>query len=152
MSSKIIIPVTDTLVMPALSRGDQRPEVEIALPDSGAVSDGWHTFNELYHYRMLYNAAFCNSLKLASGSPESGEPCWFGVCKSWRHSDGELCFGKEDYFVVVMQLPTGQVSNHYHGQYWDLFKVPEVERAPEYDGHTPQQAAERLEKYLRQTS
>ena len=32
------------------------------LPE-GEVSDGFHSFNELYHYRMLYNAAFFNSLE-----------------------------------------------------------------------------------------
>lgn len=26
------------------------------------ISDGYHTFNELYRYRMLYNAAFFNEL------------------------------------------------------------------------------------------
>jgi hypothetical protein len=31
------------------------------LPE-GEVSDGFHTFDELYHYRMLYNAAFFNGL------------------------------------------------------------------------------------------
>lgn len=30
--------------------------------DMGNVSDGYHTFNELYKYRMLYNAAFFNEL------------------------------------------------------------------------------------------
>jgi hypothetical protein len=140
MGNKIIIPVTDKLVMPIIEQGDTRTEVEIMLPNAGQVSDGYHTFDELYHYRMLYNAAFANEYHKE----------YDRVVKSWRHSDGELCFGKDNYFVVVMQLPTGQVSNHYHGEHWDLFQVDEVERAPEWDGHTPQQAAERLEKYLGQ--
>lgn len=113
----------------------------------GEISDGWHTFDELYHYRMLYNAGMANALARDNLNVPTSEE--IEVVKSWRHSDGELCFGKDNYFVVVMQLPTGQVSNHYKGEYWDLFKVPEVERAPEWDGHTPQQAAERLEAYLR---
>ena len=49
------------------------------LPE-GQISDGFHTFDELYHYRMLYNAAFFNSLE---GKYE--------VHKSYRHADGELC-------------------------------------------------------------
>lgn len=57
------------------------------LPE-GKISDGFHSFDELYHYRMLYNAAFFNSLE---GKYE--------VHKSYRHSDGELCFGGgEIYF------------------------------------------------------
>lgn len=105
--------------------------------DMSEVSDGYHTFNELYYYRMLYNAAFFNLL------PEE----W--VHKSKRHHDGEECFGG-GWFIVMANLPTGQISNHYELKYWDLFKVPEKEIADEWDGHTPQEAAERLYKYLQQ--
>lgn len=107
--------------------------------DTDEVSDGYHTFGELYNYRMLYNAGMANALEDRS---------LYKVIKSWRHSDGELCFGKDNYFVVVIDLPTGQVSNHYKGEYWNLFAVPEVERAPEWDGHTPQDAAQRLLDYV----
>lgn len=50
----------------------------------GNVSDGYHTFDELYRYRMLYNAAFFNELA------KKGD---IKVCKSHRHYDGEECFG-----------------------------------------------------------
>lgn len=55
----------------------------------------------------------------------------------------------DDWFIVMAILPTGQVSNHYESKYWDLFDVPERETAFEYDGHTPNEAADRLEKYLK---
>jgi hypothetical protein len=121
------------------------------------VSDGYHTFGELYQIRMLYNAGFFNELQrfhvsqmqMDKGGDAREIVELVAPVKSYRHHDGELCFGKENYFVVVAQLPTGQISNHYKGEYWDLFNIPEVEKAPEWDGHTPQQAAERLEKYLR---
>ena len=103
--------------------------------DMGEVSDGYHTFNELYYYRMLYNAAFFNLL------PKE----W--VHKSKRHHNGEECFGG-GWFIVMANLPTGQISNHYELKDWDLFKIPEKEFADEWDGHTPQEAAERLYKYL----
>lgn len=103
--------------------------------DMGEVSDGYHTFNELYYYRMLYNAAFFNLL------PKE----W--VHKSKRHHTGEECFGG-GWFIVMANLPTGQISNHYELKDWDLFKVPEKEFADEWDGHTPQEAAERLHNYL----
>lgn len=105
--------------------------------DMGEVSDGYHTFNELYYYRMLYNAAFFNLL------PKDL------VHKSKRHHTGEECFGG-GWFVVMANLPTGQISNHYELKDWDLFKVPEKEFADEWDGHTPQEAAKRLYKYLQQ--
>lgn len=96
--------------------------------------DEYHTMDELYEYRMLYNALAANALAHLA-------------VKSWRHSDGGLCFGG-GWFVVYLNLPTGQVSNHYKAEYWDLFNVPEEYTAPEYDGHTPAEAAERLKGAL----
>lgn len=103
--------------------------------DKGEISDGYHTFNELYYYRMLYNAAFFNLL------PKE----W--VHKSKKHHDGEECFGG-GWFIVMAELPTGQISNHYELKDWDLFDIPEKEIADEWDGHTPQEAAERIHKFL----
>lgn len=102
------------------------------------TSDGYHTFKELYRYRMLYNAAFFNLLARFTRVP---------VVKSCRHSDGEKCFGG-GWFIVVAQLPTGQVSNHYEKSFWHLFDIPVVEPAPTWDGHTPNDAADRLEAFL----
>lgn len=70
--------------------------------EMGNISDGYHTFNELYRYRMLYNADFFN--ELAKGDIK--------VCKSHKHHDGEECFGG-GWFIVMAELPTGQISNHY---------------------------------------
>lgn len=111
-------------------------EAEAAL-SAGEASDGYHTHRELYEYRMLYNAHAAHGW-LAAGVP---------VVKSWHHSDGEPCFGG-GWFVVVATLPTGQVSNHYEAEFWDLFNVPEVSLPPDYDGHTPQDAADRLRRAL----
>ena len=103
--------------------------------DKGEISDGYHTFNELYRYRMLYNAAFFNLLPKEI------------VHKSKRHHYGEECFGG-GWFIVMANLPTGQISNHYELKDWDLFQIPEKEVADEWDGHTPQEAADRLHEYL----
>lgn len=99
--------------------------------------DEHHTLAEIYDYRMLYNALAANAWA-AEGS--------YPVVKSWRHSDGELCFGG-GWFIVVVTLPTGQVSNHYRAEHWSLFTVPEA-APPEYDGHTPRVAAERMRAHL----
>lgn len=105
---------------------------------TGETSDGYHTFDELYYYRMVYNAQAAQAW-LADGIP---------VVKSWNHHDGLPCFGG-GMFVVQAELPTGQVSNHYKAEHWDLFKVPEVGLPPVYDGHTPAIAADRMAKYIR---
>ena len=101
------------------------------------ISDGYHTFQELYDYRMVYNAAMFNLL------PKS-----FNVHKSLRHNTGEECFGG-GWFIVMADLPTGQVSNHYETKYWDLFHCEEREKAEEWDGHSPQVAYMRLLDYVK---
>jgi hypothetical protein len=104
---------------------------------SGEASDGYHTHRELYEYRMLYNAHAARGW-LAVGLP---------VVKSRKHSDGTSCFGG-GWFIVVAELPTGQISNHYESEHWGLFDVPEVDLAPAYDGHTPADVAERLARAI----
>jgi hypothetical protein len=104
----------------------------------GNTSDGYHTFNELYEFRKAYNAALFNEWA-------AGGKC--SVHKSWRHHDGELCFGG-GWFIVVAVLPDGQISNHYEAKDWDLFAVPETECALfEFDGHTGADVVERLKAY-----
>lgn len=100
---------------------------------AGPARDEYHTMEELYKYRMVYNAWAVKGW-LFSG---------YRVEKSKKHHTGELCFGGE-YFIVVAYLPTGQVSNHYKLEHWDLFHCPEVEFPPEWDGHTPEVALNRM--------
>lgn len=100
--------------------------------------DEHHTMAELYDYRLAYNAAAFNEWATRGD---------YDVHKSLRHSDGGLCFGG-GWFVVVAQLPTGQITNHYHLEHWDLFHVPERDQAAPYDGHTPAEALVRLLAFL----
>lgn len=110
---------------------------------TGETSDGFHTFDELYRFRKLYNAALFSHW--AQHDPYTE---FFGtVHKSWRHYDGEECFGG-GWFIVMATLPTGQISNHYEAADWDLFQIPERERADEWDGHTAADVADRLEAFL----
>ena len=113
--------------------------IEKILSDIGEFSDGYHTFNELYDYRKAYNAAFFNEL---------AKQGLYDVHKSRLHSDGNVPFGDDNWFIVMAELPTGQISNHYEMKDWDLFDIPEKERANTWDGHSPQDVYERLVKYL----
>ena len=95
----------------------------------GEVSDGYHTFNELYHHRAVLFSVICN---------DRPNLAW----KSKRHSDGTMFDGM---FIVGIGTPNGQATYHYDiVPYWDAFNVPELDQAPEWDGHTPAQAIERI--------
>ena len=103
-------------------------------PINGETSDGYHTFNELYHHRaLLFSVVVRNYPEL----------CW----KSKKHHTGDMY---EGMFIVGINTPDGQASYHYDIKpYWDMFECEELEFAPEWDGHTPAQAIERIGKLTR---
>lgn len=102
----------------------------------GEVRDGYHSFDELYDFRKAYNACLFNVWATLPDNP-------YDVHKSYKHSDGEDCFGG-GWFVVQATTPFGQISNHYKNVDWTLFNVPVKENANEWDGHTSKDALERL--------
>lgn len=109
------------------------------LRDMGEMSDGYHTFNELYEFRKMYHALAINNW---------AKEGLYDVHKSKHHSDGTLCFGG-GWFVVMAILPGGQISNHYKMEDWDLFQCPEeliVKQA--YDGHTAKDVLKRIEEVI----
>jgi hypothetical protein len=103
------------------------------------TSDGYHTFKELYEFRRVYNTVLFN---------EWARLGLYDVHKSRKHSDGLAPFDKDNWFIVVAELPTGQISNHYTTEYWDSFKIPEKPTSNTFDGHTPQDVLTRLEDLL----
>lgn len=98
-------------------------------PVTGDTSDGYHTFNELYHHRAVLFSVICN---------EHHDIAW----KSKKHHDGTMYDGM---FIVGIDTPEGQATYHYDiNPYWNLFRVKELELAPEWDGHTPGEAIRRI--------
>lgn len=100
--------------------------VNIKLRDEGVsrkeITDGYHTFDELYYHRMVLFSIICNQNK---------EIAW----KSRLHHDGTMF--DEDSFIVGVETSEGQYTYHYHLKYWDMYDVKELDYAPEYDGHKP---------------
>jgi hypothetical protein len=86
------------------------------------VSDGFHTFKDLYYQRMILFAAIVKQNK---------DKAW----KSLRHEDGELCFGG-GWFIVGIDTPEGSYTYHYSKEYWNMFDCKELECGKEWDGHT----------------
>ena len=108
---------------------------DLPMQITGSTSDGYHTFDELYDFRKAYNAALFNEWVLTDK---------YTVHKSKRHFDGEECFGG-GWFIVAAQLPEGLISNHYELKDWDLFQLPETDKALfEYDNHTAADVLHRL--------
>ena len=97
--------------------------------NKGEISDGYHTFNELYHHRAILFSVICNQFPHLA---------W----KSKLHDTGDMYDGM---FIVGISTPMGQATYHYDiDPYWDEFDVKELDRAPKWDGHTPNDAIERI--------
>ena len=106
-------------------------KTEKAVEINGETSDGYHTFNELYHHRAVLFSVIVKAFP---------DKAW----KSKQHNDGTMYDGM---FIVGIDTPEGQATYHYDiDPYWDMFECRELARAPKWDGHTPAQAIERIGK------
>ena len=96
--------------------------VELPRTGIGDLSDGYHTFNELYYQRLILFASLVKVHK---------DKAW----KSHRHEDGELCFGG-GWFIVGIDTPEGSYTYHYEDKDFDLFECEELPVGKPWDGHT----------------
>lgn len=90
------------------------------------LSDGYHTFDELYEHRVCLFLALCSSLK-------------------------EKVYYKLDYdewFCIYLELDEGQISYHVPNKY-KIYAEKNFKYSPdhEFDGHTSDQVLARLTEY-----
>lgn len=95
------------------------------------ISDGHHTFGELYRHRVALFCTLCNLLP---------EISW----KSKKHFDEENDPMFNDSFIAGINTPDGIVTYHIKLKYWEMFSIPELERAPKYDGYDSIDVIERV--------
>lgn len=107
------------------------------MNDTGKISDGYHTFDELYLHRHLLFINLCKVL-----------PPDVVVWKSVLHSDGSSYDG---WFVLGINKERGeQITYHLPMEFWDKTEFAKnLNKAPEYDGHTSNDVLERLNKLLK---
>jgi len=109
-----------TEITQEINNGLQRMK-EAEVINMKHISDGYHTFDELYHHRMMLFAVICNTYK---------EKTW----KSELHHDGTMY---ENMFIVGITTDQGDYSYHYDLKDWGMFNVEELMYAPKWDGHEP---------------
>jgi len=107
-----------------------------AIPNGeiGKISDGYHTFNELYQHRCVLFACLMQSRPDIS---------W----RSKRHADDSKWDG---WFIAGMRLPTGDITYHLPIDMWELLDgVDTLYRAFEWDGHTSVDVVARLTEFAK---
>lgn len=103
------------------------------MENTGEISDGYHTFNELYEHR---HALFLNLMQ--------GRNSWV----SKLHDDGSSMDG---WFVAGIHLDSGMVTYHLPERLWDKACAvckDVLDKAPFWDGHTSKDVVDRLYKNL----
>lgn len=102
-----------------------------------AISDGYHTFDELYDHRITLYIALCKQI----ASTTFGDTVW----RSKLHSDGS---NYEGWFLLGIDHTKGeQITYHIPLERWEETNFAEtLEKAPEFDGHTSHEVLERIKK------
>lgn len=100
----------------------------------GLVSDGYHTFNELYEHRIVLFIALCKKM-------HETRTVW----RTEFHSDGSRI---EGWFLLGINTQMGeQITYHLPMRMWDECRfASKCDRAPAFDGHTSADVLERISK------
>lgn len=109
------------------------------IEQTGKLSDGYHTFDELYEHRIRLWIALCKYFIQGKASYDSRN-----VWITKLHSDGSKIDG---WFVMGIGKEKGnQITYHLPISYWDeCEKTAQVlDKAPEFDGHTSADVLERI--------
>lgn len=109
--------------------------------DTNKISDGYHTFEELYEHRITLFIALCRLMKFEYKLQYDGK----GVWRSKAHSDGSVWDG---WFILgILQTPGQQITYHLPISKWEETNfATTLDKAPTFDGHTPQDVLQRLKQ------
>jgi len=112
---------------------------EKGMLDMNEVSDGYHTFGELYEHRIELYIALCKQMSIEDPAANIQNFVW----KSKVHSDGSVWDG---WFILGYGTQEGeQITYHLPMNYFPQCKFAQtLDKAPDWDGHTSADVLERL--------
>jgi hypothetical protein len=111
------------------------------IEDTNLISDGYHTFGELYEHRIRLFIALC---KAFYNDPQYQTGKKAEIWASTKHSDGSS-FG--DWFILGIGKKKGQqITYHLPAKFWsEVCDFAEVlKKAPKFDEHTSEDVLLRL--------
>lgn len=106
-------------------------EKELENISTKEISDTHHTFEDLYKHRAILFCTLCNMLP---------EHSW----KSRQHFDNDSDPMYDGSFICGINTPEGLATYHIKEEYWDLFEIPELPKAPKYDNYSQDEVFSRL--------
>ena len=107
----------------------------LILPcDTEHVSDGYHTFMELYDHRTML---------------------WILVLKHYKDQAFKTRLddngsSMDGWFIAGLNTEFGQLTYHIPEIYWDYLDVQQLDRNASYDGHNSEDVLNRLAALVEQ--
>ena len=124
---------------------NKEPKTVNGKIDTGKISDGYHTFDELYEHRITLFIALCLLFKRQENAIGFISASDSFVWRSKLHSDGTMFDG---WFILGIGKEKGeQITYHLPISKWEETAFAgTLEKAPLFDGHTPEDVLSRLKK------
>ena len=109
----------------------------------GDISDGFHTFDELYEHRITLYIALCKVIQRPSGDARNHYGDERIVWRAKKHYDSSMYDG---WFILGVNRKKGkQITYHLPIEKWEETEFAEtLDKAPKFDGHTSNDVLERL--------
>lgn len=109
--------------------------------DTNLISDGYHTFGELYEHRITLFITLCKFLSIDDDT--TCAPSQYHVWRTKKHSDESEWDG---WFIMGIRKESGkQITYHLPISKWaETGFCDTLDKAPEWDGHTSADVLERL--------
>jgi hypothetical protein len=101
------------------------------------ISDGYHTFGELYNHRIILYIALCKQLSKDNT---------YNVWRSEKHSDGSYY---EGWFIMGVEYNGLQISYHINMSYWEQTNFAKIlDLGLPWDGHTSEDVLKRISEII----
>lgn len=112
--------------------------------DKSQISDGYHTFEELYEHRNVLFMALCQAVHHGNVREIYNDSVFI-----WKtRFDFENKYCGDDWFIMGIGTKKGkQISYHLPFKFWDKCEFAQtLDKVPAFDGHQSKDVIDRLLK------
>ncbi len=101
---------------------------DVPTVKTDSISDGYHTFGQLYDHRITLYIAFCYMLQVR------------GSVMPWRYKESK------DWFILG--IPSPQITYHLPMSRWEECNFADTRLVkPEFDGHNSDDVIDRIKSF-----
>lgn len=124
-----------------ITYGKVNEAIRKGIIDSAYITDGYHTFSELYQHRAILFIALCKEIS-NNAEYQTGQKSF--IWKTTKYSDGKDL--EKGWFLMGIGANSGeQITYHLPMSYWSKTSfVNIIGQAPIFDKHTSDDVVKRI--------